>query len=94
MRALSDASSSGENLLNRGAISRGQAQVTSRLNPNHAPQPTSHQCDPAVAMIHSTQAAIAPPRTSPRAQPLSRSATKVAGRVRLKPKRCSRTNVR
>ena len=87
-------SSSGVKRLKSGANTRGHAHVISSVKNIHASHATIHHFGPAEVMIQSTQAVMAPPSSRPRAQPFSWSTRKTLALVRLKPKRCSRTNVR
>src|SRR3546814_15209598 len=79
MRCAISGSSSGVNLLNKGAMTVGKSHKTRKLKKTHTPHAHQVQLGPVLAMIHSTAAARGRPSATDTSKPLSASTTKRRG---------------
>jgi len=83
--SLSSPSSSGMKVLKSGRISAGAMKTTQSWTSTTTPQQSAQARAPSRPKSQSTAANAAPPISPPRSHCFSRSATNVAGVVRLKP---------
>ena len=84
---------SGVNRLNNGMIHAGATNWIVTSATALMPQPHAHADAPAISNSQRMAASSGPPSAIASSRPFRRSVTKVAGLVRLNPKRCSITNV-
>src|SRR5690606_23805629 len=94
VRCLSSSSDSGVNLLKRGAMKVGHAQVTKIVKPTQTSHASTHHHSPARSIKSKITKMSGAPSKAPSSKLLKRSAKNNFSVIRLKPKRASMPNVR